>query len=267
MEVDEKQMYRVYRDERIYFNKYVWSLFNESGDVYKWRDLEVTKAEVGDWVIADDDNVLRIMNKRCYKNVIFYKFCNVQTNYSSYLKKNGEISHSYSKFLGGYTGLKNTRGLNAKYEDRSIKKVAFANLLVAGMHPYKAFSVAINNERKKVLTIDQLNFKIIMLLKDPIVREIINSGVKKMGSYEIFENKVEQQFSDECLIKELKELIEKSRKGTDAHRENIKFVLALTNKLPTRLYGKKMTSIGDKNLEIEETNYEIEQPPALSQNT
>ena len=72
-------------------------------------------------------------------------------------------------------------------------------------------------------------------------------------------DKVRERFSDERLINELEELINRSRKGSDAHRENIKFILALANKLPTELYPKKIKSVNS----IEEVNYKEVPPPQL----
>ena len=269
IEVDENKLYRTYREERIYFNEYVWMKFREPGNIYKWRSEEAITAEVGDWIIADDEYVLKIIGKRTYKTVTFYKFCNVQVNYSYYVKKNGEITKSFSKFLGGYTALKNTRGQNGKYisgkyQDREIKKITFANLLLAGMHPYQAYKVTHNSTGRYLLSIEQLNYKILELLKDKIVMEIINKG-RKMSNFQNLEQKIQEAFPDEYIIAELKKLIDSSRKGSDAHRENLKFVMALCNTLPTRIYGKKVASVNSPNLEIENSEYEVEKPPELAQ--
>ena len=72
--------------------------------------------------------------------------------------------------------------------------------------------------------------------------------------------KLGEEFTDDRLIKELDLMLDNSRKGSSDHRENIKFIMALLNKLPETLNPGK----GKKNMAVE-IDYSEVQPPQLGQ--
>jgi 16S rRNA G966 N2-methylase RsmD len=97
-----------------------------------------------------------------------------------------------------------------------------------------------------------LNSKILNLLKDKEVIKILKENKMEL------EDKIKEAFSDERMVTELMDLLARSRKGSDAHRENIKFVLALLNKLPDTMVNKKLKSVNNIELtphNIRETIY------------
>ena len=59
-------------------------------------------------------------------------------------------------------------------------------------------------------------------------------------------DKVRDNFSDESIINELKILLDRSRKGSDAHRENIKFIMTLINFSSLPLLGDSNENLLDK---------------------
>jgi len=250
MDIDISKLTRVYNNEIIYFNEYVYEILNDTTNlkIHKWRDLDINNISVGDYIIADDDYVLRILNIRQYNDVYFIKLPNVQVTLRIYKGK-----YYYSKLLGGYTGLNNTRGANSKYDNNNmeIKKKVFAELISNGLHPYNAYRTAFKN--KRIMASGTLNSKILNLLKDKEVIKILKENKMEL------EDKIKEAFSDERMVTELMDLLARSRKGSDAHRENIKFVLALLNKLPDTMVNKKLKSVNN----IELTPFEEVQPPKL----
>ena len=235
MEIDEKQLYRIYKDERIYFNRYIYNLFERNSNIYKWKE-DITGIQAGDWVEAEDGYVLKLLRIRTYKMVTFYFFVNCQTVVRKYSKKNSiDIKYYWSKFLGGYTGLTNNRGYLSKYPEVKIKKRTFATLVANGMHPYKAYRAAY--DFKHTLSTESLNYKIMELVKDKEVIKIIKEN--KMEESEKFKQDMQEAFNDEALIKEMKLLLSTCRKGSIAHMEILKFILAISDKLPNKMYNKK----------------------------
>ena len=101
------------------------------------------------------------------------------------------------------------------------------------------------------MTEGQLNEKVLSLITDKEVVAVINENKVEL------QDKIKEAFSDDRMVKELMDLLDRSRKGTDAHRENIKFVLALLNKLPDSMVNKKLKSVN----EIPVTPYEEVPPP------
>jgi len=246
---------REYNGDTIYFNRYVFEALNKTNaKCYKWRTDEIVdKLEVGDMIECDDDMVVRCNKIRKYKETIFV-YTNVALVFvKKFSDKNGGYRYHFSKLLGGYTPLRNDRGAMVGYPISmdSVKKKVFVSLITNGIHPYKAYRTAYKNKRS--MTPNQLNNKVLNLLMDKEVMEEINNNKIELR------DKISEAFSDERMVMELMDLLEKSKKGTDAHRENIKFVLALLGKLPDTMIAKKTKSVNA----IEVTPYEEVPPPAL----
>lgn len=246
IEIDK--LIRIFNNEIIYFNREVFNKLNDTNaKIHKWRDIDIlNNLEVGDYIECDDNMVVKCTKLRTYKDTVF-----VYTNVSLAQVRKYKDKLYFSKLLGGYTPLRNDRGMNAKYpiSKEGVKKRVFASLISNGIHPYKAYRTAYR--RKSTMSDDQLNHKVLSLITDKEVIKVINENKIEL------QDKIKEAFSDDRMVKELMDLLDRSRKGTDAHRENIKFVLALLNKLPDSMVNKKLKSVN----EIPVTPYEEVPPP------
>lgn len=257
MEIPDNKLYREVRLTngihsgvyRIYWNKYICEKMEKRAVIYKWGDIEVLKAEAGNWVETYDGTVIQILDIRIYKdkkNRIFHFFkfpvatVYAWTNYLGITK--------FRQFQGNFmTAGRNTMKMTIAGSDN--QKVRFASYIVSGMNPLKAYRLAFNNLAPTTVT--TLHRRVNQMITDDIVRKEIVSQIEPLI------DKINKSFSDERLINELDDLLTRSRKGTDAHRENIKFIMALMNKLPEHMYPNKKK---DKAIDI---NYEEVKPPGL----
>ena len=261
MEIPEDKLYRIvklkngqYQGEyRIYWNKYIWSLF-EHTDIYEWGNKECLQAQAGDWIETYDGTILPLLRMRIHKDkkkrTFHFFYFPVATVYSW---TNWENKTQFRQLQGNFMyGTKNQIGMKT-IAGSNNQKLRFVHYIIAGLNPLKAYRIAFNN--KSTLPVTTLHRKVNQLMSDEIVKKEIFNQIQPLVE------KLGEQFSDERLINELDELLERSRKGSDAHRENIKFIMALLNKLPSAMYPGK-NSAKDRAIEAQ---YSEVAPPMLGE--
>jgi len=129
-----------------------------------------------------------------------------------------------------------------------MNKIKFATMFLSGVSMTKA--VRIIYPKLKNLTYNQLLIKATNLMDDKVVQAELKDQVSK------FKDDVSEKFSDERIIKELDMLLDRSKKGTDAHRCNIQFIMELKGHYTPQTSVKKN---GKSN--IQEASY-TEVPPS-----
>lgn len=257
IEIDISLLKREYNLERglfkgthiLYLNKEIAQTLNPNMKLMRWRDERMfEEAEAGWWIEADDGWVVQLLRKVVYKpktnNVYHYFFRFPMCNAIAYINQSG--TKRFRQFQGQYTYANKNRISPSTTMEASRKK-RFASFIVAGLSPPKAYYLAFNDNTVKGLT---LTYRMDRLMSDKIVQKEVIALMEPLAA------KVNESFSDERLISELEQLLDRSRKGSDAHRENIKFIMSLVNKLPSHMYPDRK-----KNKEILDTPYEEVKPP------
>ncbi|MCX7727593.1 MAG: hypothetical protein N2053_12180, partial [Chitinispirillaceae bacterium] len=243
IEIDiDKLVTRVVRSDGehlVYFNSDVFRHITGL-DCKVWgRDL----VERGDWVECLDGAVIECLKVNYYyeakreREVYYCKFCISGNHYYRINRKTGEIY--WSRLYGRVTH----KVKDWRYRQDEVK--LFFDLIMGGMNIREAYKIA----TKKAYN----SMRAYKLLSTKQFKELL------MDSSLI--NQIKERFSDERMIKELMELLDRSRKGSDSHRENIKFILALTGRLPEELYNKKIKSVN----EIQRVDYTEIPPPQITE--
>lgn len=200
----------------------------------RWgREEDLMDIQSGDWIEANDGYITQCLNVVHYVkgNSIFCRFsmCTVANyhnpvNGKSYWGKFlAQPSSIDPNSLSGRPAL-NDRGLRS-----STMKLAFAKLLASGMNFLDAYNAVICKD--KVFRYNSLKYtainRIIKLMGDPIVVKAIQEH--KKGYINRLKN--DKAFSDENMIKLIKDFMENVRKGSIVHLESIIPLLKLAGKI------------------------------------
>lgn len=261
MEIPEDKLFRIiiltkglYEGQhKLYWNTHICKLYEKNVKIYKWGQIEVLNAEAGDWVETYDGTVFQILHKRIYKDknrnrqFIFYRFP-IATVYAWETK----TGYKYRQLFGNFMNMSRNNMRMNTLAGSDNQKLRFATYLVSGINPLKAYRLAFNNFA--TLPVTTLHRRVNQMITDEIVKKELFTQLEPLVE------QLNTEFSDERLVRELKELLERSRKGSDAHRENIKFIMALLNKLPDAMYPNK----ANRKL-AQEVAYQQVTPPALGQ--
>lgn len=262
--VEEKDLYRIFTihkgsnagDYKLYFNRTVAQHYlPENIHIYKWGEVECMSAQPGDYIEAYDGAVVMLMNVRPYvskqNKVPFWFFRFPMCMIRAYRLRNG--TYKFGEFYAQMTYLNKNRLVSTMRYGTDNMKIRFATLIVAGVHPIKAYRLAFGANWITSLDIRSLNKRINNIMKDEVVKAEILQQIQPLV------DKLGDKFSDERLVQELDLMLSNSRKGSDAHRENIKFIMALLNKLPDNMYSKG-NSKKDRAINADFTEVS---PPAL----
>lgn len=243
MEIPEDKLYRtitltkgLYEGQhKLYWNPYICRLFEGDVTIYKWGQDEVLTAIAGNWVETFDGTVFQILHKRIYKDkkrnrqFIFFRFP-IATVYAWETLK----GYKYRQLFGNFMSMSRGNMKQNTVAGSDNQKVRFATYLVSGINPLKAYRLAFNNFA--TLPVTTLHRRVNQMITDEIVKKELFEQLEPLV------DKLNTEFSDQRLVDELRELLDRSRKGSDAHRENIKFIMALLNKLPDAMYPKGTNS-------------------------
>ena len=251
MEIEDSKLYREFiikngkyaGSYKIYWNRHIFRLFDQDSYLFNWLNDNIDDVNIKDGYYNDkevyiesmDGIVMRLLEKIRKvdkKGRIFY-FCKFPTTYVYYYYRvDGKKVHRnfYGNFM--YTGNSTLRQYGEKITNK--QKALFVTLVLNKVDIYEAYKIATGKRSYNFAT---LNKRIMDMLNDKIVKKELSIQLQE------FNNKLNEYFTDEMILKELKSLIENSRKGTLAHRENIKLILELTNRYPTAQRKANITDI------------------------
>jgi hypothetical protein len=229
---------KYHEDKSIDIEIRVW---DNGSDPFKWQ--------IGDYVQALDGFVVPIIKTReltyrgKYKNVAI-----TFPNGTFICKRRQDGSIRYPRFYAQFTnGARHQAGYGLAND--SLKKVKFATLLLQGMNPYKALREAFGY--KNSMTMMQMRNKIVRLMMDETVVRSVREQISP------FLNEIEQEFSDEWIIKEMKDYFAECKRGSADHRLGIQMVMEIRKLTPEK---------PKKGRALEEAQYEeLEEngPPPL----
>lgn len=257
MEISEENLYRIITltkgqfrgDYRLYWNTHICKLFEPEPYIVKWGDCEAIKAS--DWIETYDGTVLQCLDRRNYydKRKWNRHFIFIRTPIATVYIWQTKAGYKYRQLFGNFMSMnrhKMTTGTTLAGSDN--QKIRFATYMISGLNPLKAYRLAFNNFA--TLPVTTLHRRVNQMITDDIVKKEITDQLEPL--YE----RLNTEFSDDKLVKELGILLQASRKGSDAHRENIKFIMALLNKLPQALYPGSKTQ---KSIALETKYTEVPQ--------
>lgn len=188
---------------------------------HKWGREEVDTIQTGDWVESTDGYIVQcLMTKPLKFRTVIHRF--PMGTFYTYVKKDGALK--WVRFYAQFTmpGL-NRVGGGCNPVDMS-KKTKFGTLIAAGVPPVEAYV--------------QAGFPYIPstnLLKSKITRLLLDKDVSLMikDKYQTYMDKIqkEEAFSDENMVKYIKEFMASVRKGSMVHLQSIIPLLELTGKI------------------------------------
>lgn len=259
--INELDLYRTFKvakgqyegEYKLYFNRTVAAHYlPENIKIYKWGDNECLNAEAGDYIESYDGSVVILIRKRIYTSkatqMPFYFFRFPMCTITAYTPKTKPVKFREFYAQAAYLN----KGMVVPRIERGSRnqKIRFATMIISGVHPFKAYRIAFS--KLEPIQINTLHRRINMLITDEVVQKEIKDQLLPLAE------RLGEEFTDERLVKELGLLLQASRKGSDAHRENIKFIMALLNKLPDAMYPN------GKNKKIAaEVPYSEVRPPQL----
>lgn len=208
----------------------------------RWARDDYTKIQTGTWCESEDGYIMeclavkKLVNKGGQTTFI-YRFPNYLA--SVYIRKNG--TQRWSKWFGNIASL-DANSLSTYQRTGMVEqRIKFAAFVAAGMSLVKAYDMAVPGDKGPL---GLRNNKLIRLMNDKLV-------VKQLSEHlSVFKTSIDNKFSNDRLLQEIDDLLVRSKKGSDAHRKNIEFILQLKGILKPV-----------KNNEIEEAKYEEEKPP------
>ena len=192
----------------------------------KWGFTDPTKLQVGEWVRADDGYIVQVLKIRffpkraesCTKESYFIRM--PMGTFAVWMTKGG---WHWRQLCAQFTvPHKNSASQRSRlYHGGHIEKIKFATLLISGVNLKLAVKMTYPNLHH--LTSNQILIKAAKLMNNKIVQQELKSLTAK------FQEDLVDKFGDVRLVKELDELITHSKKGSDAHRNNILLLMELRN--------------------------------------
>lgn len=217
-------MYREYKIQsgsyvgthKIYLHPDYWRKDYPDSVLKVWtKDLVY---EVGDWVQSMDGFVCQVLKVSPMKNVITVMFIRFPMGTMTLYQKKDK-TYKFSNFYAIMTPYeKNSVNKNGRVDKTSTQRIKFAYLVSQGVELTSAYQQAFPFKYKQYFTIKR---EIKHLLQDELVRNTLMTELKP------FTDKLNERITEDQIIVHLEELLEKSRKGSQNHRENIKFIMEL----------------------------------------
>lgn len=148
--------------------------------VWKWAiDDLINKAEIGDWIQAEDGYITQLLNRYPIKTkdkpVAVHAFRFAMGTFGVRIRVDGTAR--YPQFYAQFTTAdKGSMGGKCRaLRSQDFNKIRFAMMVLAGMDPRKAYRAAFKNYT--FLTINQIDHKIMRLFMDEVVRNEIKQSV------------------------------------------------------------------------------------------
>ncbi len=202
------------------------SLPNSNVKLHTWAVDDYREYTVGDYIQAEDGYIVQILvikemksKKQRKGRTVFIRF--PMGTFAVYEKTDGTVNYPrfYAQFTTGDKGSAGGRSRSNFTGSKDEAKRRFANLIVEGFDHRDAFRAAFGYYR--LLTPSQIERKITKLFKDKIVLEELHNLL------EPYNENLKSKFPDKMLLDHLKDLLDKCKKGSAQHRENIMFILRL----------------------------------------
>jgi hypothetical protein len=194
--------------------------------LHKWAIDDFRNYQVGDYVIAEDGYVVQILAIKEMKSkkerkgkTIFIRF--PMGTFAVYEKADGSAHYPrfYAQFTTGDKGSASGKSRSNYTGAKDEAKKRFANLIFSGIDNRTAYRLAFNY--KRFITNSQIDKKISDMMRDKLVIEELKNLSKPV------QDKIINLFSVDKMIIHLESLLNSCKKGSAAHRENLRFILKL----------------------------------------
>lgn len=230
------------------------------GVEYKsWNSLDPREIKNMDWIEADDGYIIQCLRINVMKMKKAFPYPTWTFRFpigmfSMRQNKSGEFKRMnfYAQFAKADKGSLSAvpRSLRSIPD---LQKVKYATLITAGVPVHRAYLMAFWDRNMRPQSSQVLLRKAAMALNDDVVRTELKSQL------DMFRKKLDDRFDLDRLIDEVDDLIRHSKKGSDAHRENLKFLMVLKG-----MVQEKGKASSRAVAEIEEAQVIAESnPPAL----
>lgn len=200
-------------------------------------DTDIEQLKIGEWIRVDDGYVIQVLHLKRFGNKTggdtFFVRVPMGTFPVYMTKKGWKWRQLYAQFSSPHKSSISQR--SRLYTGGHIEKIKFATLLLSGINLTTAVRMTYPNLHR--VKKNQLLIKAAKLMDDVIVRQEIKTQMAK------FKDDISNKFGDERILTELDDMIKWSKKGSDAHRVNIQFIMELRGLYDPPTKGKKMKSI------------------------
>lgn len=203
-----------------------------------WYNKDIRK---DNWVLTDDSRVMK-----CLKIVAKVNPVTKEITKGYYFFPNGTYCvyphHRIPALYADYMKpIVEPDKRKYYFTDDEVKIIV--KLIVTGHTILDSCFIAKPKSKKKTI-----KFLLTDLAENPKFKEYMKAELTE------FNNALEERFSDEMLLGHIEDLLSHSRKGTQSHRENIMFVMALRGMIRNSDNKNKIAN-------ATEVPYESEQPP------
>ena len=194
--------------------------------LHRWAVDDFRDYQIGDYIQAEDGYITQILDIKEMKSkkerkgkTIFIRF--PMGTFAVYEKADGSIHYPrfYAQFTQGDKGSASGRSRCNFTGSKDEVKRRFANLIYDGIDSRTAYRLAFGY--KRIITNSQIDRKITDMMKNEVVIQELKRLSKPVR------DKYNELFSADRIIKQLEMLLDNSRKGSTAHRENLKLILRL----------------------------------------
>lgn len=207
-------------------DEFRYKISSSNVKLYRWAIDDFRNYQVGDYVLAEDGYVVQILAIKEMKSrkerkgkTVFIRF--PMGTFAVYEKADGSVHYPrfYAQFTTGDKGSASGRSRCNFTGMKDEAKKRFANLIFSGIDSRTAYRTAFNY--KRFITNSQIDKKITEIMKDKIVIQELRDLSKPV------QDKIDNLFSVDKLINHLESLLNSCKKGSAAHRENLRFILKL----------------------------------------
>jgi hypothetical protein len=226
MEIPDEQLYRIIvvpkgkwqGEYKIYWNRYIAEKMGIQ-NILNWLNDDIRNYHPLQYIESMDGTCVPILAMSRYedKSREFY-FCYFPNAMTYFYRRKDHTNFVKRNFYGNFISSRHSLSKSNTITN-SVRKKFFVSYIISGMNPVTAYAKAFNQ-----IYHPSLASKVLKLMDDKIVKQELKVIVND------FNRKVNATFTEDDLINELKTLITHCKKGTNTHRENLKFILEITGK-------------------------------------
>jgi len=199
----------------------------------RWdQQIDFKALQAGEWVEAEDGFIVQCLKNyfledKKYGNVKYViRFpMNTTTCYDRKTKPPRVPKFVANKSIDN----SNMSGQSSRLKFSDAQKVMWAELVLAGADPVGAYRVAFND--KKFYTGPQMMAKIMRLIQEPKIRNIIMAYIKR------FSNSLKEKYSEKQLLKDILAHGEATKAGSVAKLTYLKFIHEIYKEEDSKPFG------------------------------
>lgn len=192
----------------------------------RWQREPIEAYEIGDWVQVNDGYIVQILNITQSQNGTYFVRFPMRT-VAIVLYKDKVY---WQKVLGQTAPINSSRASGKNYKSKKVymaKKTAFVSYLKVGYPYWEAYKKAGFQDKMNVKSKAKYMHDLGALMLDPDVQEMLT---QEAAEY-VEKLRKDDYFSDENMIKLVKEFMTHVRKGSQVHLNSLVPLLQLAGKI------------------------------------